>query len=64
MTGPKMQRRLINALIAAQAADKELLDNYLYKFALEQNDRARLAAAVEALADRLIENGVLLSQAK
>jgi hypothetical protein len=60
MTGPKAQRRLLNAIAAAQAADRELLDNYLYKFALEQKDRARLAEAVEALADRLIENGVLL----
>ena len=49
----KDERRLIRAVAAAQAGDEVLLDNYLYKLALEPSPRAQLAQAMRALAAAL-----------
>jgi hypothetical protein len=46
----KDERRLLHAIAAAQAEDLELLDNYLYKLALDRTVRAPLAEAVKSLA--------------
>ncbi len=53
----KDECRLLRALAAAQAGDAPLLDNYLYKLALEQNCRACLAEAVSSLAAALRHSG-------
>ncbi len=53
----KDERRLLRALAAAQAGDAALLDNYLYKLALDQSCRACLAEAVCALAVALANAG-------
>lgn len=56
----KNERRLLKAMGAAQDDDLWLLDNYLYKFALEPLRRQRLAGAVESLAASLAVNGYWL----
>lgn len=56
----KDERRLLRALAAAQAGDWPVLDNYLYKFALDRRQRARLADAVRALAAALAASGFVL----
>jgi hypothetical protein len=57
----KMERRLLRALAAAQAENVWLLDNYLYKIALEPGIRHRLMEAVEALAATLAVHGYWLA---
>ena len=47
------ERRLLRALAAAQAGDEALLDNFLYKIALDRAARAVLADGVRALATAL-----------
>jgi hypothetical protein len=49
----KDECRLLRAVAAARAGDEALLDNYLYKLALDPSPRARLAEAVRALAAAL-----------
>jgi len=49
----KDERRLLRALAAARATDERLMDNYLYKIALDPSLRAFLAHAVRALATAL-----------
>ncbi len=56
----KDERRLLRALAAAQAGDWPVLDNYLYKFALDRQQRAGLADAVCALAAALAASGFVL----
>ena len=56
----KDERRLLRALAAAQAGNWPVLDNYLYKFALDRRQRAGLADAVCALAAALAANGCVL----
>ncbi len=46
----KDERRLLRALAAARAGDEVLLDNYIYRFALDLTVRAWLAASLRALA--------------
>ncbi len=53
----KDERRLLRALAAAQAGDAVLLDNYLYKLALDRERRACLTEAVAALAEALLGSG-------
>lgn len=57
----KTERRLLRAVAAAQAENFWLLDNYLYKVALEPRVRHRLAAAMEALAAALAVHGYWLA---
>jgi hypothetical protein len=47
------ERRLLRALAAAQAGNEALLDNFLYKIALDRPLRAVLADGVRALAAAL-----------
>ena len=54
------ERTLLRALAAAQAGDEMVLDNYLYRIALDRQQRARLAEAVRALAAALELAGVIL----
>lgn len=56
----KNERRLLNALAAAQAEDAELLDNYLYRLVLDRTARARMAEAVTQLAACLAVHGYRL----
>lgn len=56
----KDERRLLRALAAAQAGNWPMLDNYLYKFALDRRQRAGLADAVCALAAALAASGFVL----
>lgn len=56
----KDERRLLRALAAAQAADWPVLDNYLYMFALDRQQRSGLADAVCALAAALTASGFML----
>ena len=56
----KDERRLLRALVAAQAGDWPVLDNYLCKFALDRRQRAGLADAVCALAAALAASGFVL----
>ena len=56
----KDERRLLRALAAAQTGDWPVLDNYLYKFALDRQQRAGLADAVRALAAALAASGFVL----
>ena len=56
----KDERRLLRALAAAQAGNWPVLDNYLYKFALDRRQRAGLADAICALAAALAGNGCVL----
>ncbi len=53
----KDECRLLRALAAAQAGDAPLLDNYLYKFALDRCCRACLAEGVCCLAAALCHAG-------
>ncbi len=56
----KDERRLLRALAAAQENDQPVLDNYLYKFALDRQHRVGLADAVRALAAALAIAGFRL----
>lgn len=56
----KDERRLLRALAAAQAGDWPVVDNHLYKFALDRRERAGLADAVCALAAALAASGFVL----
>ena len=56
----KDEHRLLRALAAAQAGDQAVLDNYLYKFALDRRQRVGLADAVRALAAALAAVGLML----
>ena len=56
----KDECRLLRALAAAQAGNVSLLDNYLYKLALDRACRACLAEAVSSLAAALLECGFVL----
>ncbi len=56
----KSERRLLHAVAAAQAEDAEMLDNYLYKLALDRTLRAQLAEAVTTLAACLALQGYWL----
>lgn len=58
----KDERRLLHAIAAAQAEDAQLLDNYLYKLALDRSIRAPLAEAVKSLAACLAVHGSWLPQ--
>jgi hypothetical protein len=58
----KDERRLLHAIAAAQAEDAQLLDNYLYKLALNRSIRAPLAEAVKSLAACLAVHGYWLPQ--
>jgi hypothetical protein len=58
----KDERRLLHAIAAAQAEDAQLLDNYLYKLALDLSIRAPLAEAVKSLAACLAVHGSWLPQ--
>jgi len=55
----KDERRLLHAIAAMQGADEELLDNYLYKLALDRAMRRRLAEVVRKLAACLGVHGWL-----
>lgn len=56
----KDERRLLDAVAAAQAEDSELLDNYLYKLALDYKARSLLAEAVTRLSACLAVQGYWL----
>ena len=56
----KDECRLLRAIAAAQANDENLLDNYLYRIALNRKQRARLAEAIRALAKALAARGYVL----
>lgn len=56
------ERRMLRALTAAQAEDEMLLDNSLYKIALDGQLRAGLARAVRSLAAILAAHGHWLRQ--
>ncbi len=56
----KDERRLRNMIAAAQAEDAVLLDNYLYRLALDRTARDRLAEAVASLAACLAVYGYWL----
>lgn len=56
----KLERRLLRAVAAAQNEAFWLLDNYLYRIALEPAQRARLVAALDALAAALAVHGYWL----
>lgn len=56
----KDEHRLLCALVAAQACDHAVLDNYLYKFALDREQRVSLADGVCALAAALTASGLML----
>ncbi len=58
----KSERRLLHAIAAAQAEDAAMLDNYLYKLALDRVLRARLAEAVTTLAACLALQGHWLAR--
>ena len=62
MSMTKDERRLLNALAAAQVEDAELLDNYLYKLALDRTARAHLAETVTHLAACLAVHGYWLQR--
>lgn len=53
----KDERRLLNAAAAIQAGDEALLDNYLYRLALDRAARKPLAEAVTQLAAALAIHG-------
>ena len=53
----KDERRLLNAVAAAQGDDPALLDNYLFKVVADRGLRARLADAVATLAAVLAVQG-------
>lgn len=59
-TPTKDERRLLRALATAQAGDWAVLDNHLYKFALDRRQRAGLTDAVRALATALAASGFML----
>ena len=56
----KDERRLLNVIAAAQAGDDVLVDNYLYRLALERAARGRLAEAAMKLAACLAVHGYWL----
>jgi hypothetical protein len=56
----KDERRMLHAVAATQAGDEALLDNYLYKLALDRPARRRLAEAVRKLAACLALHGCWL----
>ena len=56
----KDECRLLRALAAAHVGDWPVLDNYLYKFALDRKQRVGLAEAVCALAAALAASGFML----
>jgi len=58
----KGERRLLHAVAAAQREDAEMLDNYLYKLALDSGVRSRLAEAVTSLAACLAMQGHRLTR--
>lgn len=60
LNSTKDECRLLRALAATQAGDWPLLDNYLYKFALDRQQRVGLAEAVCALATALTASGFML----
>jgi hypothetical protein len=62
LTLTKSERRLLHAAAVAQAEDAGLLDNYLYKLALDRDLRARLAGAVTTLAACLALQGHWLTR--
>ena len=57
----KDERRLLRALAAAGANDEVLLDNFIYKFALNALRRVQLAQAIRALARALAAQEHLLA---
>jgi hypothetical protein len=56
------ERRLLHAIAAAQHEDAEMLDDYLYKLALDSEARSRLAEAVTSLAACLAMQGHRLTR--
>jgi len=56
----KDERRMLHAVAATQAGDEALLDNYLYKLALDRPVRRHLAEAVRKLAACLAVYGCWL----
>jgi hypothetical protein len=56
----KDERRLLNAAAVLQAGDDSLLDNYLYRLALDRAARKPLAEAVAQLAAALAVHGYWL----
>ncbi len=56
----KDECRLLRAIAAAQADDEKLLDNYLYRIALNRKQRARLAEVIHALARALAARDYVL----
>ncbi len=56
----KDECRLLRAIAAVQANDEKLLDNYLYRIALNRKQRGRLAEAIRALAKALAARGYVL----
>jgi hypothetical protein len=56
----KDEQRLLRALAAAQSGDDELVDNYLYKLALDRDVRRTLASAVTAFGASLAVSGYWL----
>lgn len=57
----KDERRLLQAIVAAQADDQWVLDNYLYPIALDRKARSHLAEAVRHVAAALEAAGFLLT---
>lgn len=58
----KDERRLLNAVAAMQAGEEALLDNYLYRLALDRTARRPLAEAVTRLAACLAVHGYWLAR--
>ncbi len=56
----KDEHRMLHAVAAIQAGDEALLDNYLYKLALDRTARRHLAEAVRKLAACLAVHGCWL----
>ena len=54
----KAERRLLTAIAVAQSAEPELLDNYLYRLAMDIVQRGQLGEAISALAADLAALGV------
>lgn len=57
----KDEWRLLRAIGAVQANNEELLDNYLYRIALNRQQRTCLADAIRALTKALAARGYVLS---
>ena len=57
----KDERRLLQAIVAAQADNHWVLDNYLYPIALDRKARSHLAEAIRHVAAALEAAGFLLT---